>query len=67
MGGIAVRPDFRYAAAGSFDSQVYVADLRQMRVGGVLTGHGDRVSRVAIRGDTVASVSYDATVRLWEF
>ena len=70
VAGLAVRADGRYAAVGSFDHCVYVADLRQRRrVGGALRGHADRVSRLAAAadGDRLLSASFDGDVRLWSF
>lgn len=64
---IAISPDGRLLASGSYDQTIKVWDLRTGKVLHTLTGHASRVSCIAISPDSqiLASGSYDQTVRLW--
>ena len=68
-----------HIVAGSFDKMLRVFDVRGLGGGrgpragggglkelGTWGGHLDRVCRVVVRGDKVASTSFDTTVRVWD-
>jgi hypothetical protein len=61
------RADGLYLVAGTFDGKVNVIDRRMLRVLGSAAAHGDRVARVALRGDTALSCAFDGTVAAWDF
>lgn len=67
VAGLKLRPDGRYIVAGSFDTHVWVTDLRTLSSQQLVGPHKDRVSRVDIRGDSILSCSFDSTAALFQF
>ena len=66
---MAFNPDGRTVATGGADATVRFWDARARRpVGEPVSGHTDRVHRVAFSPDgrTLASAGADRTVRLWD-
>lgn len=67
VAAVAPRVDGNYLAAGCFGHKVHVIDRRMMRVLSCLEGHTDRLSRLALREDTLLSAAFDGTVGVWNF
>lgn len=67
IGGMKLRPDHCQLAIGCLDDNVYVMDMRTMKIASPLRGHTNRVARVDVMGDTVLSACMDGTVGVWRF
>ena len=69
-------PDGNYVAAGTYDAQIYIWDLRTKELTHILEGHdywiGDGSQRAFHRlafspqGDLLLSIGWDETMRLWD-
>lgn len=64
---LAISPDGRYIASGSYDNTIKLWNLRTGELLRTLREHSDRVYSVAFspNGQTIASGSWDNTVRIW--
>ncbi|KZL51710.1 serine/threonine protein kinase [Nodularia spumigena CENA596] len=64
---VAISPDGRTLASGSWDNTIKLWNLQTQREIATLTGHSSYVSYVAISPDgrTLASGSWDNTIKLW--
>ena len=76
VAGLYVRPCGTMLATGTFDGLLRIHDLRAglaelarlpRAEAAAIEGHQDRVTRIAGRGDTLLSASFDSTLRLWDF
>jgi WD40 repeat protein len=61
---LAILPDGRLASAGS-DNRITLWDLQRREAVSSLEGHTGTVTALALDGETLVSVSYDTTLRLW--
>ncbi|MEH1919559.1 WD40 repeat domain-containing protein [Nostoc sp.] len=64
---IAISPDGRFLASGSYDKKIKIWDLPSNTLLYTLEGHGDAVVSLAISPDSklLASGSWDNRIKLW--
>jgi factor associated with neutral sphingomyelinase activation len=60
-------PNGRTVVVGSWDNNIYTYSVDYGSVLDTIGGHDDAVSCLCLRGTVLASGSWDATVRLWQF
>ncbi|MCP4549679.1 MAG: TIR domain-containing protein, partial [bacterium] len=65
---VAVSPDGKWAASGSYDHTIRILDLETGKCRATLEGHSDTVNAVAITpdGKRVLSCSDDRSIRIWD-
>jgi factor associated with neutral sphingomyelinase activation len=52
---------------GSWDNKVYVYSVESGRVTDSIYAHDDAVSCISLKGDVLASGSWDSTVKVWKY
>ncbi|MEG4349010.1 serine/threonine protein kinase [Microcoleus sp. LAD1_D3] len=67
VNSLAISPDGKILASGSWDKTIKIWDLESTELIGTLTGHSDRVNSVAISydGKMLVSGSSDETIKFW--
>ncbi|MEG5043127.1 WD40 domain-containing protein [Microcoleus sp. B4-C1] len=67
VNSLAISPDGKILASGSWDKTIKIWDLETTELIGTLTGHSDRVNSVAISydGKMLVSGSSDETIKFW--